>query len=492
MTFNEIPSNNLVPLFMTEISNVNAVKGGAMPQKNILVGQALDGNSEFIGTPVQVRSATQADAAFGQGSQLALMCRAFLKNSKNSDLWALAVADDQTNGAKASGTITASVTDVLESTGTLYLMIGGQAVNVTCRAGNTAANVASAIAARINALGNLPVVATVADAVVTVTAKNAGAFGNGIDIRYNHNQGEELPEGLTVTISAMANGAGDASYEDAGLAEILAGTWYNSFVIGSSDSTNIAYFNDILDERWTATVQQTAALFVSQNALTTKSGLQAFGNAQNAQVIFTPGIPKTPTPGFEVASATLGVIAPLSLEDPAAPLANVVVKGIVAPRYEDKIGLTDGNDLLRAGVGLLKSDDAGNVILGRCVTTYKRTAAGAEDTSYQQLEVIYTLAYLRWYWNNHIATKFPRAKLADDGNVFGPEAGVIVTPTDIKAELLECYDYWYRKGLVQNKEEFEANCYVARDPDDDNAIQIYIPADLVDQLFVGKSLLAFK
>ena len=40
MQFVEIPANNLVPIFATEFDNSNAVKGGAMPWKNLIIGQS--------------------------------------------------------------------------------------------------------------------------------------------------------------------------------------------------------------------------------------------------------------------------------------------------------------------------------------------------------------------------------------------------------------------------------------------------------------------
>lgn len=36
------------------------------------------------------------------------------------------------------------------------------------------------------------------------------------------------------------------------------------------------------------------------------------------------------------------------------------------------------------------------------------------------------------------------------------------------------------------------NLVVCRDPDDDTALEFLIPADLVDQFFIGKSKIQFK
>ena len=85
ISFYEIPADNLVPMFMTEFDNSNAAKGGAMPWKNLLIGQALSANSANTGTLKLITSDEQADALYGAGSQIARMIRAFRKNTRNSE-----------------------------------------------------------------------------------------------------------------------------------------------------------------------------------------------------------------------------------------------------------------------------------------------------------------------------------------------------------------------------------------------------------------------
>ena len=516
ISFGEIPADNLVPMFMTEFANSNAAKGGAMPWKNLLIGQAVQAydpetrtesfrpKSDNTGTLKLITSDEQADALYGAGSQIARMIRAFRKNSRNSELWALAVADGST---AAEGEIAVSFADsatVAPKSGAIRLMIGGQSVAADVVAGKTAAEVATAIAAAINENQQLPVVAEASSATVTLTAKNGGTCGQGIDIRYNHYQGQELPQGVQLAITAMTGGGSDTSYVTANVANIIRGTWFNAIVAGSDDATNVAEIKRILDDRWTATVQQTGVLFFSLNGCSVTSGgdttdygtasldaLMERGGDLNSQVICLPSLPETPTPGFEVAAAVLGCVAPKTLNDPAQPLSNWAVAGIVAPRETDREDLEGNNLLLKAGCALLTCGNDGTVYLKRMVTTYKTNPAGAKDTSYQPLEKVFTLSFLRWDWNNYLAGRYPHAKLADDGTDFGP-GQVIMTPKLGEAELLGRYEYWISKGLVQDYATFKANLVVARDPGDDTALQFLIPADLIDQFFIGKSKIQFK
>lgn len=504
ISFGEIPADNLVPMFMTEFDNSNAAKGGAMPWKNLLIGQALSANSANTGTLKLITSDEQADALYGAGSQIARMIRAFRKNTRNSELWALAVADGTTAAEGSIAVSFAGSATVAPKSGAIRLMIGGQSVAAEVVAGKTAAEVATAVAAAINENQQLPVTAEASSATVTLTAKNGGTCGQGIDIRYNHYQGQELPQGVQLAITAMTGGGSDTSYVTANVANIIRGTWFNAIVAGSDDATNVAEIKRILDDRWTATVQQTGVLFFSLNGCSVTEGsstvdygtasldaLKTRGNALNSQVICLPSLPETPTPGFEVAAAVLGCVAPKALNDPAQPLSNWAVAGIVAPRETDREDLEGNNLLLKAGCALLTCGNDGTVYLKRMVTTYKTNPAGAKDTSYQQLEKVFTLSFLRWDWNNYLAGRYPHAKLADDGTDFGP-GQVIMTPKLGEAELLGRYEYWISKGLVQDYATFKANLVVARDPDDDTALQFLIPADLIDQFFIGKSKIQFK
>lgn len=502
ISFSEIPADNLVPIFATEFDGSNATKFGAMPWKNLIIGQPLSSKMSSNGTLTRITSDEQADATFGYGSQLALMIKAFRKNTKNSELWALPIADG--NAAKAQGTLTFSVAGEeevpkMKVSGAVRLMIAGQACAVNVNIDDSAADIAKSCADAIAAKENLPVTAEAAEAVVTIKAKNGGSNGNGIDVRWNHNQGEFLPEGLSIVKVDMANGGADPSYADALVKATCEGTWFNTIVIGSDEPDNVNYIKEMLDERWKATVQQTGVLFFSLNAGQTSDKkpripeLTDFigrGEVTDSKAIVFAALPKSPTTGYEKASALLGCVAPKALNDPARPLSNWGVAGVVAPKPEDREGMEGNNALLKAGCALMVSSDDGSVYTKRIVTTYKKNAAGAKDTAYMQLETVMTLSYLRWDWNNYLAVKYPNAKLADDGNKFG--AGqVVMTPELGKAELLSRYQLWMEKGLVQNYEDFAANLVVALDPDDPYAMQFLIPAHLIKQFFVGKSKIQF-
>ena len=493
MDFNEIPVNNLVPIFATEFGGSMSAKSGAMPWKNLIIGQPLLSKMSKNGSLTLITSDEQADALFGAGSQLALMIKAFRKNTKSSELWALPIADDSTSAA-ATGTLTFTVTGsgnpaTLAAAGTIRLMISGQSCPVNVAAGDDATDVATKVAAAITAKTSLPVSATASSGVVTLTAKNKGAFGNGLDVRWNHNQGETLPDGLSIALVAMASGGADPQYEDANVKGICSGNWFNMIVIGSAETDNITYIKEMLDERWTAIVQQTGVMCFSLNG-GAEADFTTKGNALNSQEIVLAALPKSPTSGAEKASALFGCVAPKALNDPAAPLHNYAVAGVVAPKRDDREDFYGNNRLLAAGCALMVSAEDGSVFTSRIVTTYKRNAQGVQDKSYMQLETVLTLSFLRWDWNNYLAVKYPHAKLAPDGSKFG-KGQQVMTPSLGKAELIGRYKYWEERGLVYDSEGFAANVVVELDQNDEYAMNFLIPAHLIKQFFVSKSKIVF-
>jgi phage tail sheath gpL-like len=109
--------------------------------------------------------------------------------------------------AVATGSI--KVATQAAETGVISLYIAGVRVQLTVLATDTPAQIATALVAAITRKTELPVTAAVkADSTdtVTLTAKNAGLLGNGIDLRMNYlgvQGGEVTPAGLTLTITGM-------------------------------------------------------------------------------------------------------------------------------------------------------------------------------------------------------------------------------------------------------------------------------------------------
>lgn len=479
MTFTEIPNGLLVPGFWTEFDNSAAAGSGAMPWNVLLIGSKLAAGTATVDVPVQIFSDDEADILFGKGSQAALMARAFRKNNNLMPLWVVGVADGTTKATK-----TLTISGPATAGGVIALYVGGVLVNVPVAAGDAASDIADAIETAVTAQNQLPVTAAANTSTVVFTAKNGGTAGNSIDIRVNFAAGEVLPAGVGVSGSGlMTGGAGDPSVETV-ISNIKA-QWFNIIAVAFAGAlTNLR--NELL-ERWTATNQKTGVCIYGDNSSSARENAAAL----NSQVLVSLALPKSPSPSFVIAAAGSGVIATSAESDPAMPLGNLAIKGVSAPALIDRAGLNEENAMIVAGASLLSASADGTVYLRRTVTTYKRNASGAEDNSYRQLETIFTLSYIRWDWNNYMATKYPRAKLAQDGFEYG-EGQVIMTPSKGKAEALSRFDYWMQRGVAQDAETFKQNLVVEINAANPYRLDFLLPATLIKQLFTVATKLQFR
>lgn len=484
--FNQVQNSLLVPGFWTEFDNSKAGGTTAMPWQVLLIGQQTGTASSEV---TQVYDDDAADAAYGKGSQLALMVRAFRKNNKLMPLFVLPVSDKSSGVA---GTKTVTVTGTATESGSIRLYIGGQLVEVTVTANDAAATIASAIKAAVDEKTNLPVSATVSSGAVTLTNKNKGEIVT--DVRVNYAAGEVLPAGVKVAIATGVSGSGNPSLDDLGVASKIAGYWFNVIVSGLNDETNVAYLKDELEDRWSATVQKTGVLFYGKDFNSESDPVNkavTYYKAKNSQLLMPISLIGSPTPASEIASAVAAVCATKAENDPALPLSNWAVAGIAAPASNDDLGLSEKNTLLTAGCALIDAASDRTVYLRRMVTTYKTNAAGGSDTSYQQLETVFILSFIRWDWNNLMSTKYPHAKLGDDGGEYG--AGqVIMTPKRGFAEAIARFKYWMELGLVQDYDDFKANLVVERNSSSKTRLDFLLPATLMNQLFTCASLVQFR
>ena len=224
MDFNEITQTR-VPGVYCEIDNSLANQGlSGKPSAGLLIGQKLEGLLEYNKLSGLITSADQVIPLAGLGSELHRMATAWLKNNKQSKLYIIAV--EQTDHL--------AVTATKVQAGMLNLMIGGREVRLTINEGDTAADITTALIAKINANVMLPVAAAAVsekDTEINLTAKHKGEAGNFIDIRLNYYDGETSAPGLELTVTQPTQGAGNASLADtiAALGDFYAPTITSSY-----------------------------------------------------------------------------------------------------------------------------------------------------------------------------------------------------------------------------------------------------------------------
>lgn len=479
ISFNEIPSNLRVPLFYAEFDNSRAVQGGAAQEyKTLLIGNKLSSGTKAELTLQRITSAEQGVEYFGAGSLLADMIAALLRINKVHPLYAIAL-DDASAGVAAGGKITFSGTAT--EAGTINFLIGGRTLQLGVAVGDAAADLAEALEDLITA-DTLCLVSGVQGGVghegeCDLTAKNDGTHGNEIDIRHSHYEGEKLPAGITVAITAMASGATNPDVTE--VWPIIGDEQYMLMVTPWTDTVNLtAVENELADRFGPLRANDGYAIYGKRG---THGELVTFGDGRNSQFTTVMGV-KGPSNPWAWASAVAAQVALSASIDPARPFQTLPLTGIIAPSQSELFTLEERNQLLYEGISTFMVS-SGKVLIESVITTYQENAFGSPDISYLYLNVPLTLSYIRFDLRARITSRYPRHKLADDGTRFAPGQAV-VTPSVIKAEIINKFTEWEEKALVEGFEQFKSELIVERNVDNPNRLDVLMSPDLVNQLVV--------
>lgn len=490
ISYNEIPKNQRVPLVWCEIDPSRATRNAAaMPYAVLILGHSL---TSADGVPQRVTSAAQAARLFGAGSLLAAQAKAWFKANTTTETYFLPVAEPQ--GAAAGLTLTFG--GEAASGGTIYLYIGTQRLSAYVAPGATAREAAEALAAAIALDGAFTAEAAADSPALTVKAPHKGTYANGLMIRLGYYQGEDLPEGLSVSFggSQGAPGSPTPDYEiSAALAGVVAfhgendparpfqsltipgmlpprkgtfgrmtggggvpdllpvfadlgDTHYHLMVTPWTDDATLAVFKDLAKDRWHALTEKPTQVICAAHG--GHSALGALGHRHNSPHL-----------------TVLGTGGPFTAQE--------------------------NNLLLSDGISTYMANADGGCNIQRLITTYKENAWGAEDTAYLDLNTPLTLTYLRRSYKVWMSRVFPRHKLCSDDTNFG-FGQAMATPNMIKGETLAWFDAMERLGLVENLNQFKKDLIVERNKDDSCRVDVYLPPDIVNQLRVLAVQLGFR
>lgn len=462
--FDSITSTRRVPGSQMEFSNVRALTGlPAAEQKILLIGQRLSTGTAAALTPKRISQVGEGAAFFGRGSVLAAMVARAIAANNSTELWAVAL-DDNAGGTAATWTVT--LTGPATSAGTLAYLICGQKVPVAVASGDSATVAATALAAAVNAQPDLPVTASSAAGVVTLTCRHKGTVGNDIDIRLNYYEGEVTPAGLTSTVAAGTAGATNPDLTTAFAA--IGDVWYQTIVLGFNDAANLTIADAELLSRWGPARQNDGRAYAGLSG--SLSTCTTFGATRNGIFTTVLGAYKMPSPPWEFAAATAAVATFHLQIDPARPLTDLVVPGILPPRPADRFDDAGRDSLLRNAISTWKVDAAGNVTIERLISTYRVNGLGFADVSWLDITTTATLSYYRYSWRVRMAQKFPRAKLTSD------------TIASIRAETIALARDWQDAGLMEDVDTFIANLVIERDSTNRSQLNVLMTPDVVNGL----------
>lgn len=479
MNFNNIPSDIRVPLFYAEVDNSQANSANSTMPRLIVAQVNDDSTAAEVGKLTLVSSLGLAVGIGGPGSMLAQMYETWRRIDPAGEVWCLPVKG---TGTKASGTVT--ITGAATESGLLNLYVGGVRVRAVVASGAALAEAAKSLAAAVNA-ASLPVTATSAEGVVTLTCKWSGESGNDIALQLNRlgrNNGESTPAGLTVALSAMAKGTG--SPEVADLLASLGDEPFEFICSPWTDATSLNAWQEFMGDsagRWSWAKQLYGHLYAAKRG--TVGQLVAFGVTRNDQHATIHGFePDCPDPFWRVAAAYAARTAVFISADPARPTQTGELTGIAPAPAGERFTLTERQSLLTHGIATASFSGGGQRI-ERGITSYQRNAFDQPDDSYLDSESLHQSAYVISYLKSVITSKYGRHKLANDGTRFG--AGqAIVTPNVIRGEMIASYYALERLGIVENADAFAQYLIVERSATNPNRLDVLFPPDLVNQLRV--------
>lgn len=492
VSFNTIPSDVRVPLFYAEMDNSQA-SYFTQSQRILLIGQKLASGDAATGEALLVSRTDEAKQRFGVGSMLARMHAAARRSDAVGEIWCIALADDAA-AQPAAGNI--AIAGPATAAGTISLYIAGQLVRVGVSLADTAAEIATAMVAAINAVTDLPVTAAVNGtdtAQVDLTAKWEGETTNDITVILNYRGaagGERTPAGLALTITAMTGGSADPDMDAAILAM---GDEEFDFIIHPYTTTTsldaLALEMNDSTGRWSYSRQIYGHTYSAKRG--TLSALQAFGAARNDQHATIAGFETgVPTPAWEYAAEYAARNAVFIKVDPARPTQTGAMPGILPAPVASRFILSERETLLKNGIATSYTQ-SGTVRVERAITTFQENTFGQPDTSYLDSETLHTSTYILRRLRSAITSKYPRHKLGNDGTNYG--AGqAIVTPNIIRGALIDEYSQMENLAIVESANLFASHLIVERDATDPNRLNVLFPADYVNQLRVFALLNQFR
>lgn len=459
IAFSQIAASIRKPGKYAEFNTALAVR--TLPgnlQRTLIVGQRLAAGTVAANTVVDVFSDTDAATFFGRGSIAHLMVRAALVANPYLSLQVIAM-DDAGAGVAAAGTVT--ITGPATGPGVLTVLVGDVPVQIAIASADTATVIAAALKAQFDAQPDLPVSATAALGVVTLTAKNKGTLGNGIKVAPTVTAG-----GVTAVATAMAAGATDPTLATA-LAVVFA-SGHNIIISPWNDSTNLTALRTHLDSVSGPLEKRGAiGIFAHVGTLAAATTLAPTINSGRISGILVPNAYEN---AFEVAAAYGAVVA--SEEDPARPLNTLALTGIAAPPLANRLSRTEQENALYNGVTPTEVGPGDVVQIVRAITTYTKDPQSVPDISLLDLTTIRTLDYSRKAWVDRISLRFPRAKKSAR------------TKARVREELLDVAYKLEQLEILENVAANESGFIVEDDLQDPNRLDVRIPADVVNGLHV--------
>ncbi len=459
---NLLSLNFLVPFVAHKIDWSRSVRGlRGMPRRVLLMGHKLAAGSAQNNTLIDASTEAAVVAAAGEGSMLVAMWRAAKANAALGLPIDIIVVPPSGSGVAATSTVVVTnAGPTVQFNGEAMLYIEGTRVSVGVSTADTAASVAAKLIAAVNAVPSLPVTAaaTATPSEVKLTCKWVGPTGNQIDVRSTHYTDDVLPSGLTLTIPAMAGGAGnpDITATIAALQDYRA----TEIVMPFTDSTNMLALEAEQELRWSHNNMRDGQVVTCIRD--SEANIKTWLGGRNSRQVHTITTTADMTSPWVTAAMAGTAIESSAVVDPAMPYTDIVLVGYKGPRRGQHFNLDQQAALLIAGGSPLAINQDGTAALLRVVTNYTQNSQGADDPSTRELAWVKTMSFYRWFTVTEYSLKYRGFKLAE--YITDPIPGQKIMTAELVEEIqLGIYNELAKVALVQNMEHYKDSLVVEID-----------------------------
>lgn len=356
----------------TQFRDLRAGSTLFLPQHIAIVAQGATASAGYPLTPYRITSAQQAAERYGHGSPIHLAALQLFPPTGGGvgsiPVTVFPLEDDYPAGVAAAGSITPSGSAAAQGTYRVR-MAGILSAPFTLAVGDNVATICDKMVAAINAVLENPMIAADGDTAVNLTAKWAGASGNGIVVEVLDANGEVPTTDVTFVIVQPADGASDPELDDQ-LAE-LGSTWYTLVIngLGPSNTTALNALQAAGEGRWDQLVRRPFVAFTGNNAVsvgsaTAVTSLRATDRV-NCQLV-APGSVNLPV---QIAAAQVREIARVANNNPPTDYGSRLVRGLLPGSDGNQWSYAERDQAVKAGSSTIEVKN-GLVNISDVVTMY--------------------------------------------------------------------------------------------------------------------------
>lgn len=472
--------------------------GGNMPLdalcRPLYIAQKLDAAPAVIGEYAVYYSANDAAIALGAGSPAHLMAEQHFLTCPELPLYIAPIADDA-GGVAAQHTLT--IAGVATESGVLSIAILDKVYQVAVIVGATAAAVATALEAVLDADPSLPFTVSSALGVLTFTSKNKGTVGNWFAPVINPNLGDAIPAGLTAVAAAeTVSGTGVLSVTP--ILGVFNCPWdVVGLGFGNQDQAAVDVVITQIRNDWACGVQGLwQGGHVVFPIMGTAGQIATYGLARNDPE--ASGVPVTASykyPGYLLSATVTSRAACTACSDPSRPIQ--YDNGILGNLFDSRICAsiwTSAEKRAFHDAGILVWDVANSsgirntaLVIEEPLTFYKiNPLTGGRDGVWERMEYRFTISKFTKDLGDWYRLNYSSISIVDDGTRI-PAGKRAIGPRAFKASILS----WIRSSqwgwtIEGTPAELEARVTVTRpvQPNrcDPSRFDVKIDADLVNQL----------